>query len=74
VNGTSVIDVYDSSPQQKAAWVAWHLALGETLTTHQVAGQFGMTWHGAHRMMCSVSGKIPIVAEDGGVWKRFDNY
>ena len=63
----------DYTPQEKAASVTWKIASGQEFTTREVAVSFGITWHGANRMLNTISRVIPIAPNSTGVWKRFDN-
>lgn len=65
-------DTFDATPTQKAAEVAIMLERGTELTTRQIADRYGMTWEGAHRMMCNISGRVPIVKDDNGRWRKFE--
>lgn len=65
-------DESDYTPQEKAASVVWRLAHGEGVTVREVADNFSVTWHGAHRILCTVSRVVPIAPDSSGVWRRFD--
>lgn len=62
----------DATPSQKAAEIAVRLERGETPTTREIAECYGMTWQGAHVMMCNIAGRLPIVKDDAGRWKKFE--
>lgn len=61
------------TPQEKAARVAFQMALGEGFTVREVADDFGMTWRGAYRMITGISRVVPIAQDDGGRWRHFCN-
>ena len=62
----------DYTPQEKAADLTWKISSGHEFSTREVAEHFGMTWHGAYRMLNTISRVIPIAPNSTGVWKRFD--
>lgn len=66
-NGSS-----EYTPQEKAADIAWRLASGDEVTTNEVAEYYGVTYHGARRMLNVISRVIPITTNSTGVWRRFD--
>lgn len=60
------------TPQEKAAWVAWHLALGQELTTHDLIVQFNITRQGAEYILNGLSRVVPI-QNDESRWRRFNH-
>jgi len=66
-------DKDDFTAQEKASSIAWKIAAGQGFTTRQVADEFNITWHGANRMLNTISRVIPISPNSTGVWRRFDN-
>ncbi len=63
----------DATPTQKAAEIAVKLERGGAMTTREIAECYGMTWQGAHVMMNNIAGRLPIVKDDNGRWRKFDN-
>lgn len=59
----------DTLPTERIALVAWRLAQGNAYTAREVADMTGLTWFGAHRLLCKVSRTLPIYS-DGGKWQR----
>jgi hypothetical protein len=66
------IENYDATPTQKAAEIAVKLERGEELTSRQIAECYGMTWQGADMMMNNIAGRLPIVKDKAGKWRKFD--
>lgn len=66
------VDTFDATPTQKAAEIAVKLERGAEMTTRQIADCYGMTWEGAYRMMCNISGRLPIVKDEAGRWRKFE--
>jgi len=62
----------DFTPQEKASSLTWRIASGQEFTVREVADNFGMTWHGANRLLGTISRVIPIAPNSTGKWKRFD--
>lgn len=59
----------EATPQQNAALITLQLARGERMTTAEVAGYLGITWHGARRLMTLLGGPgIPLTRDDAGRW------
>lgn len=71
MNDTAVSSSIEYTAQERAAMVTLKMALGEEATTAEIAEQFGMTWHGADKMMNRISRVIPLM-KDGSRWKKFD--
>jgi hypothetical protein len=59
-------------PQEKAGSVTWRMAHGKSFTVRQVADEFGMTWQGANRLLCTLERVLPIAPNSTGVWRRLD--
>ncbi len=68
-----MIDTFDATPTQKAAEIAVNLERGGAMTTREIAEYYGMTWQGAHVMMNNIAGRLPIVKDDNGRWRKFGN-
>lgn len=68
-----MIDTFDATPTQKAAEIAVKLERGGAMTTREIAECYGMTWQGAHVMMNNIAGRLPIVKDDSGRWRKFGN-
>ncbi len=62
------IRLAEMTAQQRAARITWWLAHGESITTADVARLSGLSWDGAYKMMCNLSGAIPIYC-DKGTWQ-----
>lgn len=62
----------EATPTQKAAEITVKLYRGETMTTREIAEHYAMTWHGANALMNNIAGRIPIVRDDNGRWRKFD--
>lgn len=60
------------TPQEKAAWVAWQLAVGEELTTHDLILRFNTTRQGAEYILNGLSRVVPI-QKDEARWRRFNH-
>jgi hypothetical protein len=69
-NSTGVI-IDECSPTQRAAEIAVELWQGEALTTRQIAERYGLTWRGADIFMSNIGGRLPIVKDEAGKWRRF---
>lgn len=59
----------DYNTTERVALLTFGLALGTAYTTSQVADLTGMTWGGAYRMLCRVSGILPIYQDETGCWR-----
>lgn len=46
--------------QERAAKITYKLAKGKKMTTGEIAKELGVTWHGASKMMNTISRTIPI--------------
>ncbi len=68
-----MIDTFEATPTQKAAEIAVNLERGGAMTTREIAEYYGMTWQGAHVMMNNIAGRLPIVKDDSGRWRKFGN-
>ncbi len=68
-----MIDTFEATPTQKAAEIAVNLERGGAMTTREIAERYGMTWQGAHVMMNNIAGRLPIVKDDSGRWRKFGN-
>lgn len=53
-------DTEDLTPQERAAIIAWWLARGEELTTHDVARYTGLSIRRAQELLNELSRVIPI--------------
>lgn len=49
--------------------LSWHFLHGEALTTAQVARMTGRSHSGAYRLLCEMSGPMPLVQDDEGRWQ-----
>ena len=56
----------DWTPTERISWTTWQIAHGEVLTTKQVAESTGISWHGAQKMLCRMSRRLPILQLNGG--------
>jgi hypothetical protein len=59
----------DYTSQIRAGLVTYWLCHGEALTTTQVAELTGLTYNGAWKMMCVLSGRLPFYQTDDGEWQ-----
>jgi hypothetical protein len=50
---------------ERVAIIVWQIAHGKSFTTAEVAIICGMTWDGAHKLLCRVSRILPIYLDDG---------
>lgn len=50
---------------QKGGLVIYWLCQGESLTTQNIADLTGLSWEGARKLACKLSGAVPIVQVDG---------
>lgn len=66
-------DRNDMTPQQRAALLTYQLLNGRQYTTAEIAEHYGMTWHGANRMVTNISIHVPLVINSTGRWMTFDN-
>ena len=68
----------DLLPTERIGLVAWALAIGETLTTQQIAERTGLTYGGAWALMQKLSRVLPIGFNDTtfieGYWFAFDKH
>ena len=49
--------------------LSWHFLHGEALTTAQVARMTGYTHGGAYRLLCEMSGAMPLVQDRRWRWQ-----
>jgi len=73
VSVTIDVDQPEYTPQQRAAKVVYQLTLRalaglDGLTTRQVATMVGLSWDGAHSLLCNVSGSGIPIYDAGGKW------
>jgi len=67
-----MIDGEEYTPQEKAAYIAWKMAQGESFSTKEVAEAFSVTYNGAYSMLTRISRVVPIApsCQRGGRWQR----
>lgn len=61
------------TPQEKAAWVAWQLAVGEELTPRDIMTQFDISHQAASYILHGLSRVTPIYRTDESRWRRFNH-
>ena len=49
--------------------LSWHFLHGEALTTMEVARMTGRSRSGAYRLLCEMSGAMPLVQDDECRWQ-----
>lgn len=49
--------------------LSWHFLHGEALSTAQVARMTGYTHSGAYRLLCEMSGVMPLVQDEDWRWQ-----
>ena len=49
--------------------LSWHFLHGEALTTAQVARMTGRSRSGAYRLLCEMSGVMPLVQDEDCRWQ-----
>ena len=49
--------------------LCWHFMHGEALSTAQVARMTGRSRSGAYRMLCEMSGAMPLVQDEDQRWQ-----
>lgn len=59
--------------QERAAKIAWRLALGERLTTRDVILLTGLSYSGAWYLMMRISRVIPVLCNELGEWEKSNN-
>jgi hypothetical protein len=57
-------------PRERAAVVAWKLAVGQRLTTHQIADLCRISHRGALALIVCISRVIPVWCDEQGQWQR----
>jgi hypothetical protein len=58
----------DLKSQERAALVTYHLSIGRTYTTYEVADLVGLTRQGAWAMLTTISRVVPIYCDSEGKW------
>jgi hypothetical protein len=66
---------HDPHEPERAALVAFQLAMRGVVISPQLAEQFGITRQGSYRMLCSMSCMLPLYLEDRrtGTWAVLDS-
>ena len=69
-----MVDLCESSPIERAAYLAWLLANGRSLTTHEAAELTGTSLRTAQRTFILISRTVPIVRDDETfAWRLAEN-
>ena len=62
----------DLTIRQRTAIVVYAILTGQELSTVEFAEKISVTRQGAWAILCQISGVLPIVQDDDGIWRKFE--